>query len=80
VCENSVDTGSEVCALLWNTNEEELLSSHGYDEYQLTLWKYPSMKKLAKLIGHSSSVHYMAQVPIPLCNWFLYRECLWLCC
>jgi cell division cycle protein 20 (cofactor of APC complex) len=68
VCENSVEAGSEVCALLWNTNEEELLSSHGYDEYQLTLWKYPSMKKLAKLIGHSSSVHYMAQVPSLLCN------------
>ncbi|KAE8076282.1 hypothetical protein FH972_014944 [Carpinus fangiana] len=63
VCENSVDAGSEVCALLWNTNEEELLSSHGYDDYQLTLWKYPSMKKLAKLVGHSSSVHYMAQSP-----------------
>ncbi|XP_059461786.1 cell division cycle 20.2, cofactor of APC complex-like [Corylus avellana] len=62
-CENSVDTGSEVCALLWNTNEEELLSSHGYDEYQLTLWKYPSMKKLAKLTGHHSSVLYMAQSP-----------------
>ncbi|KAJ0781682.1 putative transcription factor WD40-like family [Helianthus annuus] len=29
-CLNSVDTGSQVCALLWNQNERELLSSHGF--------------------------------------------------
>ena len=38
------------------------------------------MKKLAKLNVHSSIVHYMAQVPSPPRNWFLYREWLWLCC
>lgn len=60
---NSVDTGSQVCALLWNMNERELLSSHGFDEYQLTLWKYPTMKKMAKLTGHTSRALYMAQSP-----------------
>ncbi|KAI3929184.1 hypothetical protein MKX01_006420 [Papaver californicum] len=45
-CLNSVDTGSQVCSLLWNKNERELLSSHGYTENQLTLWKYPSMVKM----------------------------------
>ncbi|TYI63938.1 hypothetical protein E1A91_D09G050500v1 [Gossypium mustelinum] len=42
-CLNSVDTGSQVCALLWNKNERELLSSHGFTQNQLILWKYPSM-------------------------------------
>ncbi|AES67898.2 anaphase-promoting complex subunit cdc20-like protein [Medicago truncatula] len=42
---NSVDTGSEVGALLCNENECELLSSHGFPQNQLTLWKYPSMLK-----------------------------------
>lgn len=61
-CLNSVDTGSQVCALLWNKNERELLSSHGFTQNQLTLWKYPSMVKVAELTGHTSRVLYMAQV------------------
>ncbi|XP_021894683.1 cell division cycle 20.2, cofactor of APC complex-like [Carica papaya] len=62
-CLNTVDTGSQVCALLWNKNERELLSSHGFTHNQLTLWKYPSMVKIAELTGHTSRVLYMAQSP-----------------
>ncbi|KQJ84383.1 cell division cycle 20.2, cofactor of APC complex [Brachypodium distachyon] len=62
-CLNSVDTGSQVCALLWNKNERELLSSHGFTQNQLTLWKYPSMVKMAELTGHSSRVLFMTQSP-----------------
>ncbi|PKA59236.1 Protein FIZZY-like 2 [Apostasia shenzhenica] len=62
-CLNSVDTGSQVCALLWSKNERELLSSHGFTQNQLTLWKYPSMVKIAELTGHSSRVLYMTQSP-----------------
>ncbi|KAI3867486.1 hypothetical protein MKX03_032339, partial [Papaver bracteatum] len=62
-CLNSVDTGSQVCSLLWNKNERELLSSHGFTENQLTLWKYPSMVKIADLTGHTSRVLFMAQSP-----------------
>ncbi|KAK4279796.1 hypothetical protein QN277_011512 [Acacia crassicarpa] len=62
-CLNSIDTGSQVCALLWNKNEKELLSSHGFTQNQLTLWKYPSMVKLAELNGHTSRVLYLAQSP-----------------
>ncbi|GAY61528.1 hypothetical protein CUMW_210650 [Citrus unshiu] len=62
-CLNSVDTGSQVCALLWNKNERELLSSHGFTQNQLTLWKYPSMVKMAELSGHTSRVLFMAQSP-----------------
>ncbi|KAK7396796.1 hypothetical protein VNO78_17955 [Psophocarpus tetragonolobus] len=62
-CLNSVDTGSQVCALLWNNNERELLSSHGFTQNQLTLWKYPSMLKMAELKGHTSRVLFMAQSP-----------------
>ncbi|KAI9114692.1 hypothetical protein K1719_014390 [Acacia pycnantha] len=62
-CLNSVDTGSQVCALLWNKNEKELLSSHGFTQNQLTLWKYPSMVKLAELNGHTSRVLHLAQSP-----------------
>lgn len=63
-CLNSVDTGSQVCSLLWNKNERELLSSHGFTQNQLTLWKYPSMVKISELTGHTSRVLFMAQVHI----------------
>ncbi|RHN76314.1 putative transcription factor WD40-like family [Medicago truncatula] len=58
---NSVDTGSEVGALLCNENECELLSSHGFPQNQLTLWKYPSMLKKADLNGHTSKVLHMTE-------------------
>ncbi|KAL6863734.1 hypothetical protein ACP4OV_016637 [Aristida adscensionis] len=60
---NSVDTGSQVCALLWNKNEKELLSAHGYVQNSLALWKYPSMVKFAELDGHMSRVLCLAQSP-----------------
>nr|GMD72392.1 cell division cycle 20.2, cofactor of APC complex-like [Ipomoea batatas] len=62
-CVNSVDTGSQVCSLLWSKNERELLSSHGFTQNQLTLWKYPSLVKMAELTGHTSRVLFMAQSP-----------------
>ena len=61
-CLNTIDTHSQVCSLLWNRHERELLSSHGLDKNQLTLWKYPSMVKMTELTGHTSRVLHMAQV------------------
>lgn len=60
---NSIDTGSQVCALQWSPHEKELLSSHGYSENQLCLWKYPSMVKVKEFTGHTSRVLHMAQSP-----------------
>ncbi|KAL1809109.1 hypothetical protein ACET3Z_026099 [Daucus carota] len=62
-CLNSVNTGSQVCCLLWNRHEHELLSSHGFNDNQLILWKYPSMLKLSELYGHTKRVLYMTQSP-----------------
>ncbi|KAI6680807.1 hypothetical protein NL676_034688 [Syzygium grande] len=62
-CLNSVDTGSQACALLWSMRERELLSSHGLAENQLILWKYPSMGRMVELTGHTSRVLFLAQSP-----------------
>ncbi|KAG8375167.1 hypothetical protein BUALT_Bualt10G0072200 [Buddleja alternifolia] len=62
-CLNSVNSGSQVCCLLWNTHERELLSAHGFNENQLILWKYPSMVKIAELCGHTSKILSMAKSP-----------------
>ncbi|ETL29656.1 hypothetical protein, variant 1 [Phytophthora nicotianae] len=60
---NSVDTGSQVCSLLWSNTEKELLSSHGYSQNELCLWKYPSMTKVKELTGHTSRVLHLAASP-----------------
>ena len=48
-CVSSVDAQSQVSGLLWNREHHELVSSHGYAQNQLTLWKYPSMTKVAEI-------------------------------
>lgn len=58
-----MDTGSQVCALQWSPFEKELLSSHGFAENQLCLWKYPTMARTKELKGHSSRVLHMATSP-----------------
>ncbi|KAK9821213.1 hypothetical protein WJX81_000438 [Elliptochloris bilobata] len=60
---NSIDTNSQVCALQWSRHEREILSSHGFSQNQLCLWKYPSMAKVAEMSGHTSRVLHLAQSP-----------------
>lgn len=60
---DSVDSKSQVCALLWSKNYKELISAHGYANNQLTIWKYPSMVKQCELTGHTSRVLQIAMSP-----------------
>jgi len=62
-CLNTVDTKSQVCSLVWNPHEKELLSSHGFSQNQLTVWKFPSMTKVTELTGHTSRVLHTAVSP-----------------
>ena len=41
----------------------ELISTHGYSSHHISLWKYPNMKKLARLNGHTRRVLYLAESP-----------------
>ncbi|CAF0841001.1 unnamed protein product [Brachionus calyciflorus] len=59
----SVDTGSQVCNLAWSKHSNELVSTHGYSQNQILIWKYPSMTQLAKLTGHTYRVLYLAVSP-----------------
>ncbi|CAM8941114.1 unnamed protein product [Rhodiola kirilowii] len=58
-----VDTGSQVCNLAWSKNVNEIVSTHGYSQNQIIVWKYPTMSKLATLTGHSFRVLYLAVSP-----------------
>ncbi|XP_020114639.1 cell division cycle 20.2, cofactor of APC complex-like [Ananas comosus] len=62
-CTASIETSSQVCALEWNRHQKEILSAHGYDQNQLTLWSYPSMSRIADLKGHTSRVLHLSQSP-----------------
>ena len=62
-CLNSIDTKSQVCALQWNRHEREILSSHGFSQNQLCVWKYPSMVKMAEMTGHTARALHLAQSP-----------------
>ncbi|KAG4972968.1 hypothetical protein AAZX31_11G027100 [Glycine max] len=60
---NCIDTGSQVCNLVWSKNVNELVSTHGYSQNQIIVWKYPTMSKLATLTGHTYRVLYLAISP-----------------
>jgi len=62
-CLNSVDTKSQVCSIIWSPHYRELVSSHGFSQNQLILWKYNSMVKVCELTGHTSRVLHMALSP-----------------
>lgn len=36
------------------------VSTHGYSQNQILVWKYPSLTQIAKLTGHSYRVLYLA--------------------
>lgn len=57
------DTGSQVCNLAWSKNSNELVSTHGYSQNQIVVWKYPSMTQVVSLTGHTYRVLYLAMDP-----------------
>jgi cell division cycle protein 20 (cofactor of APC complex) len=62
-CTHSVYTTSQICCLLWSKHSNEIVTSHGFSDYQLTIWKFPSMQSLAELKGHAARVLHLAISP-----------------
>ncbi len=60
---NSINTQSQVCSLIWNRYDKELVSSHGAPNYQLSLWNYPTLKNIGDLTGHTAKVIHMTLSP-----------------
>ena len=48
---------------MFSKNVNELVSTHGYSQNQIILWKYPTMSKIATLTGHTYRVLYLAVSP-----------------
>ena len=56
---SDTDTGSQICNMIWSRNTDEIVTSHGYSKYNLTLWDFPSMDPIAILKGHSFRVLHL---------------------
>ena len=63
VVKNEIDTGSQVCNIAWSKNSNEIVSTHGYSQNQVVIWKYPSMTQVANLTGHTYRVLYLSMSP-----------------
>ena len=57
------NTGSQVCQILWNKYEKEIISSHGNNKNPIYVWSYPKMNRITELTGHLNRVLYMTMSP-----------------
>lgn len=64
---SSVNTNTQVCSLLWNKHDKEILSSHGFSNETpegsrstMRLWKYPTMSLVGEIDGHDDRVLHLA--------------------
>ncbi|XP_071949532.1 cell division cycle protein 20 homolog [Antedon mediterranea] len=62
-CLNGVDTNSQVSSIIWSHEHREIISSHGYSQFQLSMWKYPTMTKITELKGHTNRILSMCMSP-----------------
>ena len=60
---SKIDTGSQVCNLVFSRTSNELVSTHGYSLNQINIWKLPNMEKITTLNGHSFRVLYLGLSP-----------------
>jgi cell division cycle 20-like protein 1 (cofactor of APC complex) len=55
----------QVCNISWSKNANEIVSTHGYSQNQVIIWKYPSMAKLATLTGKRGVAVYDLRCDAP---------------
>jgi cell division cycle protein 20 (cofactor of APC complex) len=53
---DSINSGSQVCSLLWSPTLKGLISAHGFSHNRLCMWQYPELKITHALEGHASRV------------------------
>ncbi|KAM9844608.1 cell division cycle protein 20 homolog [Aulostomus maculatus] len=62
-CIGSLDTQSQISSLVFAPNYKELVSAHGYAHNNVSIWKYPSLTKVAELNGHGGRVLSLTMSP-----------------
>lgn len=61
--ERSVDTQSQICTLNYLPKYKELISSHGYGENDIRIWKASTMNVISSFGKHDSRVLHVALSP-----------------
>ena len=59
----SVDVGAQVCNLIFSPNGNEFVSTHGFPNNQVNVWKFPDFTKLKTLEDHKNRVLYLTLSP-----------------
>lgn len=50
-CVDVIDTKSQVSGIFWNTEYQEIISSHGFPNHTLQIWKYPTKAKVCSVFA-----------------------------
>ncbi|EAX97808.1 fizzy related protein, putative [Trichomonas vaginalis G3] len=59
----SIQTGSQVCNLFWNECYNEIVSTHGFSQNHIAVWRGGDLAPLASFNTHKERVLYMAASP-----------------
>ncbi|KAH3743454.1 anaphase promoting complex protein [Pelomyxa schiedti] len=62
-CLQCITTNSQVTSIMWSVEYQELISSHGAPDCQLSLWKYPTMEKVGDILGHDDRILHTTRSP-----------------
>jgi len=62
-CVDTIDTKSQVSGIFWNSEYQEIITSHGFPNHTLQIWKYPTKHKVAELTGHDERILHLAMSP-----------------
>lgn len=57
------DTGSQICNLVFSKKEDELISTHGFSQNDICIWKRKGLQKTHSLTGHTSRILHLAISP-----------------
>jgi cell division cycle 20-like protein 1 (cofactor of APC complex) len=49
VCSKSIDSGSQVCNMIFSSSTNELVTTHGYSLNSIMVWNARNMQKLTTL-------------------------------
>ncbi|KAL4445506.1 hypothetical protein ABPG74_004580 [Tetrahymena malaccensis] len=58
-----IEVNSQVCNLVFSKNENEFVSTHGFQDNDIIVWKYPTLQKIACLTGHTCRVLQLGLSP-----------------
>lgn len=64
-CAKVVETGSQICNLVWSKHTQEFVTTHGFIHNEIHVWSYPNIRATTVITtnSHKSRVLYLAISP-----------------